>query len=495
MRTKVSLHLFFALLAAVCCAQGALADNYALIMTIGDYHGGPVPLTGVKSDAKSARQIALSMGVPEGNIMSFHDHQLTLDGMRKVFDDFEATVRDNDQVFVYFSGHGERALVRDPEPRCAEALVTVEGNALFDYELEGKLKKISAKASRVVVFLDACHAGGATTRSLAATGYTPKFYAKGVVDDCQKPVNLLTRGITAGAKTPGSGANNFAYIAAARDNEVAFDNPQKGGIATRSWVACINGAARDGDGSGGLSAEEIRNCAQAKIDTEFKGRKDIAASHIAITGNSNMVLAFNEKAGAAPATAAGTAKSSNPVSNIAVVNALATLRDIYNGRDDRRVVTLQPTKSMLKIGKDAFEFTLNSSHDGHVYVLQVGSDGSTFNVLFPNTEDTSNTIRAGESLTLPRQTWRIVSQGPPGRNQLLAIVADSPRDFAKAGFKPSGIFSEVAANPVSTKDIQKVTIAAPGATAAECAGARTLEAKRACSNAYGAAMVAIDESN
>jgi hypothetical protein len=529
------------LLLSLSAMSGATAETRALIMTIGDYRGGPTPLTGVKNDVKSARSIAMRMGVPEANISMARDQQLTLDGMRKVFDDFDATIYPNDQVFIYFSGHGGRALIRDPEERCAEALVTAEGNALFDNELEARLKKISEKASRVIFFLDACHAGGVTTRGLGKSDLAPKFYAKGGADACDKPVNVLTRGITLAAKSPGSGAMNYAYIAAAKDNEVAFDNPERGGVATQNWVECMNGAARDLDGSGGITAEEIRACAQEKINAHFKGRKDALPSNIAITGNRNMVLTFASKAtptspvapptppsSAPPSTAqasptppstaqapptrppAAQATSTPPATAPALpgarptgpkppvpasVNAIATLRDIYNGRDDRRVVTLTPTKSTLRIGKDAFDFSLTSSHDGNVYLLQVGSDGSTFNILFPNTEDRNNAIRAGETLRLPRDSWRLVSQGPAGKNQLLVIVADSPRDFTRAGFKPAGIFSELSANPVSSKDIQLVSITAPGANTLECTGSRTLALQRVCSSAYGAAMVAVEEAN
>jgi hypothetical protein len=582
------------LLLSLAPMQGAMAETRALIMTIGDYRGGPTPLTGVKNDVKSARSIAMRMGVPEANISMARDQQLTLDGMRKVLDNFDATIYPNDQVFIYFSGHGGRALIRDPEERCAEALVTAEGNALFDNELEARLKKISQKASRVIFFLDACHAGGVTTRSLGKSDLTAKYYAKGGADACEKPVNVLTRGITLAAKTPGSGAMNYAYIAAARDNEVAFDNPERGGVATQNWVECMNGAARDLDGSGGITAEEIRTCAQEKINAHFKGRTDALASNIAITGNRQMVLTFPTKDAAPPpvappvqvspvpapaAQAAPTPPSAQtvtaprppvaesrptpspqatparppvvqvapmpppaavppPIAQLtparptppttapaaparppvaqpapttaphatpvplastplvaASVNATATLRDIYSGRDDRRVVTLAPAKSVLRIGRDAFDFNLTSSHDGNVYLLQIGSDGSTFNILFPNSEDRNNTIRAGETLRLPRDGWRLVSQGPPGKNQLLVIVADSLRDFTRAGFKSAGIFSEVSATSVSTKDIQLVSTTAPGANTLECAGTRTLALQRVCSSAYGAAMVTVEEAN
>ena len=59
-------------------------------------------------------------------------------------------------------------------------------------------------------------------------------------------------------------------IAAARDNEVSLDMPGKGGVATQAWRDCITGAAVDRDGSGGLSADEIRTCAQDRINVMLR---------------------------------------------------------------------------------------------------------------------------------------------------------------------------------------------------------------------------------
>jgi len=79
----------------------------------------------------------------------------------------------------------------------------------------------------------------------------------------------------------------------------------------------------------------------------------------------------------------------------------------------------------------------------------------------------------------------------------LAIVADAPRDFSKLALKPAGPFSIVEANAVATRDIQLVTMQAPSASNAECASEQTrkrnLVVARRCSNAYGAALVAVEE--
>src|SRR5260221_13851784 len=103
--------------ACVLCALAALpvlADAHALIMTIGEYREGVPPLAGVKYDGDSARAIAKRMGVKDENLRHYKDGELTYDGMVKAFDELESRVADNDQVFIYYSGHGGRQLGRDP---------------------------------------------------------------------------------------------------------------------------------------------------------------------------------------------------------------------------------------------------------------------------------------------------------------------------------------------------------------------------------------------
>lgn len=533
------------------------ATAHALIMTIGDYQGNIPKLKGVPYDSATATDIARRMGVPAANIQTLKDGDLTLEGMRKAFDDLEAKLGGNDQVFIYYSGHGGRQLVQeDGNERCAESLITVDGQGFTDAEMEGRLKRFSDKAQKTIVFLDACHSGGVTTRSVstANAAFAPKSYTP-PGQSCTKPTNILTRSISL-PKPPGSGGANFVYIAAARDSEVSLDQPGRGGVASQAWLACMSGAAKDLDGSGGLSAEEIQACAQDRIEKQLKGAQGFLPHHVSINGNPAMVLSYAVKdtappaalngAEAAPAVpvpaaalvaaaptptpvaapvavavtmaqvpvpvsvpAASAAPASQPVPAIVVQaptrpaapsalqakpSALAALNDIYNSRDDRRLVNLTTADPTLKIGRDAINFTLTSREGGYVYLLMVGSDGQTFDLLFPNQLDRNNLIEPGASMRLPRPSWQLTAEGPPGKDTLLAIVTDNPRDFSDAGLKPSGPFSAVEA--VAAKDIQLVTAGATQPADAECsnpASTRNIAIKKRCSTGYAAALLTIEE--
>lgn len=487
------------------------ATSHALIMTIGDYQGNIPKLKGVPFDAATATEIAQRMGVPAANIRALKDGELTLEGMRRAMDELEAKLGGNDQVFIYYSGHGGRQLVQeDGEDRCAESLITVDGQGFTDTEMESRLKRFSDKAQKTIVFLDACHSGGVTTRAVssAPAAYMAKSYTPPGLS-CVKPTNILTRGILA-PKAAGNGGGNFVHIAAARDSEISLDQPGRGGVASQAWLACLSGAAKDTDGSGGLSAQEIQTCAQGRIEDQLKGAQGFLPHHVSIIGNPAMVLSYAVKEtapAAVPATAAIPAPVSAPVKVPVVLavpavvappaappSALAALNDIYNNRDDRRLVTLTAAKSSLKIGRDNLDFTLSSREGGYVYLMMVGSDGQTFDLLFPNQLDRNNLIEVGGSMRLPRPAWQLSAEGPPGKDTLLAIVTDSPRDFSEAGLKPSGPFSAVAA--VAAKDIQLVTSGGAQASAAECespAATRNISIKKSCSTGYAAALLTVEE--
>jgi hypothetical protein len=428
----------------------ALADTHALIVTNSAYRNGVPPLAGVLRDASNAVAIARAIGVPEGNIVRIGDADLP--ALEAAFAGLIGRVRRNDQVFIYYSGHGGRQNLPQDQ-RCAESLVTVEGRHFPDTTMEVVVEQLSAKAEKVFLFVDACHSGGITTRAGGAGGaLRPKSWSGGDGRSCSVPVNLVTRGLKA-TRAP----RNLLLVAAARDDEIAFDSDQ-GGLATLAWTKCISGEARDEDRSGGLTAEELRRCAQNLLDSQLAGHPDLTPPHIELQGNGEAVL-----------TLATTAEAASPAH---------TLADIYNRRDDRRTVTARAANSRLKIGDTPLALEVASSHGGYVYVLMAGSDGTAFDLLFPNALDGDNRIDAGGTLRLPRRGWAVTAGGPAGTDHLLVMVSDQPRDFPAAGMGPAGPFSTLPNSGARNLLRQAMPQAAACPT---------------CSAAYGAAMLTIEE--
>lgn len=521
---------------SISCVQAA-GDTHALIMAIGQYEDSTANLNGVSHDIGSAKIIAEKMGVKPQHMTIFQNADLNLGGMRTAFDQLEKNVQEDDQVFIYYSGHGVRQVIPDSgSQRCAEGLLSADMYGFYDDEFERRLKRLGEKAAKVIVLIDACHSGGATTRSagIRTPGFQSKSWdPKGDPAACTTPVNVVKRSIAPPTRAAGSGKNNFVYIAAARDNEVSLDNAKTGGLATSSLRECMEGAALDSDGSGALSAEEIRVCAQAKVNEKLANTQGYLPHNITITGNSRMVLRFAPPSAAparppvavapvapaaiaeAPATQAVAAPAQttpgrvqSPVllasasSSATAGSAAATeykpvkkfkkkrkkrrtfglravdgdhesqneeesgiaaaLIDLYENRDDRRRVVLETDQPVLKIGRDALQMRLKSSHAGYVYLIMIGSDDQTVDLLFPNALDKDNRIAAGETLTLPRKGWELEVQGPPGIDRLMAIVSDSPRDFSTLGMQAAGPFSIVEVKPGTTRNLQVVAASTSG---------------------------------
>jgi Domain of unknown function (DUF4384) len=128
-----------------------------------------------------------------------------------------------------------------------------------------------------------------------------------------------------------------------------------------------------------------------------------------------------------PAPLSSTPMPSGPPAAEAAMASLATLKDIEQQRNPRRVVSVRVQKPSLKIGRDSLGLDIKSSHDGHVYLILLGSDAKSFYVLYPNGLDKDNAIKAGQTMRIPKPHWEVKAAGPVGTNHLLVMVADSPR--------------------------------------------------------------------
>lgn len=457
----------------------ASAEMYALLMGVGDYQTGIPKLKGVQHDVLMARSIANLLGTKADNMQVLQNSDVTLDGMRKAFDELDRRVISGDKVFVYFSGYGGRQEVQKPERRCAESLITVNGAGLSDTELDVRLKKLSERAQKIIVLLDVAHSGSGA--SMLTAGYTAKYWRKDGQDACSQPSNIITHGLDAASHSTGN--KNYVHISAAQSDETSFDTAN-GGLVTMAWEECMSGQARDSDASGGLTVEEIRVCAQQKIDAKTRGLARKLAQNIRVSGNSALVMTL----------ASATSDTANNASA-----APATLSDIYNGRDAKRVVEILLAQDRLRVGQDSLSFGLRSSHDGYVYLFMAGSDGQTFDLLFPNKLDRENHILSGQTLQFPRKTWEVAAQGPVGQDHILAIVSDAPRDLSAFPVANAGPFSEMVASQESKRGLQRVTSSSPIPLQTECSEVRKRNLvvkptmKLICSDAYGAGLAKVSE--
>ncbi len=522
-------------------------NRHALIIGVGTYEDPLVPpLPGTKLDKVSATQIAQAMQVPDGNIQYLHDSQATVSNIRTALNNLNDRVQDGDRVFIHYSGHGTR--YKDPQAGgCVEALLPYDGMSkgmISNTEMASLLAQITQKTDKLFVMYDACHSGGlvaaaatARTRGIANSNddgaLRPKFAA--LSEECSKPVNIKTRSLVNEQVNRGALPQDIVHISAARDNEISFDDEQKGGLATQFFRDCMLREAKDLDGSGAISIEEIKQCAQEKINRRMQNDNNFKAHNLVLSGNGNFVPAWFSQG--VPQTAnvmTALATPDKPVAPVVVTPAPATptppsaqqialatpsttttpattqsqtlatseikplsgedaLKQMYDQRNAKRKVRVTLTKDQLVIGKDVLEFSVQSDRAGYVYAALAGSDGKALYMLFPNDLDQNNRIEAGQTLKLPQGKWRIKSSGPVGTNHLLVMVADAPRDLQALNAKKEGPFMTSLNDASGRAQLGALLTSSKAISTAVCQNTVSAKNNPLCSDAYGASLLSIKE--
>jgi len=474
-------------LIAVLVAQTVFAQptstRSALIIGISEYAvAGATVLDGVRFDMASSTKIANAMGIPDTQIKYLKNADATKENILKALNQLAETTQDGSRAFIYFSGHGTRELIDDS---CVEGLLTYEGKTITHQEFAKATQSLVKSADKVITMIDACHAEGVAppkgqTRAISKTLFTPKYFAKSgnAANSCSVVANLKTRGLLPEITRLGGLQENFVQITSSRPDEQSLDQPGMGGLATVAIRDCLLGKAKDVNRSGAVSMSEVQQCAQSAINLALKGNPTFAPHHVTVSGNRNLIpvqrptttsttLAaapvepikqpstpssaaptsppsvnaltvpsvpvppvVNPSQQAASQAASAPAPSTSPTKLPAPEQALAslaTLKDIEQQRNPKRLVEVQVSKPTLKIGKDSLDLSIKSSHDGYLYLILLGSDSKSFYVLYPNGLDKNNQVKAGQTVRIPRPDWEVKAAGPVGTNNLLVMVSDSPR--------------------------------------------------------------------
>lgn len=492
----------------------ARSNRHALIIGVSRYADPAIaPLPGARIDRESATQMARAMEVPQANISYLQDEQATGDAIRRGLRELDEKVQEGDRVFIHFSGHGTR--FKDPDSGgCVEALLAHDGGwpgTITNREMAGLLSSITKKTDKLFVMYDACHSGGVigNNETLRARGILvagdegrlrPKFSA--ISEECARPVNVKTRNLLVETVDKGTLPQDIIHLSSSRDNEISFDDELKGGLATQFMRDCLVRDATDTDGSGAISIEEIRACAQEKIDKRMALDVNYNAHHMVLSGNSAFVPAwFSAASLAAPAVpvvpvaavppAAAVAASPAPVPPVVVpLTGAQALRQMFDQRDAKRQVRVSLGRPRLRIGQDRLELSATSDRAGYLYVAMAGSDNKMLQLLFPNDLDRDNRIQPGKAVQLPRANWRVRAGGPAGTNDLLVIVADAERDLA--ALAKAGPFAMSLNDAAGRANLGALMTRARGDAACESVAAR--KKNPACSDAFGAALVQVEET-
>jgi hypothetical protein len=460
-------------------------SNHALIITVSEYQRSPLP--GVLNDRKLANELAQRFGVPTQNIVELSEQQVTREGLKQALASMNQVIMPGDKLYVYFSGHGARYFNK-ATGQCTESIVMQDMHVVTNTEFANMLKPLSAKTDKTIVILDSCHSGGvaqaASSRDVASrTQLRAKYLPEASSPQCSLAMNDRSFAQTRGADL-NTTDNNLVILAAARNNEVAWDT-SKGGALTYNFEQCLNGGATDSDHSGSLSMQELSACVQARLD---KTQDEAARQHATLAGNAALVPAFVDSTSSEAAPAAA--------------DPLATLNDIYNQRDDRWQVQARFDQPTLKIGSQ-LAMSIRSQRDGFVYMFYQGTQPGSFYLLFPNQLDSNNAIAANQDLQLPRQDWNVTVLGPRGTDHVLVMVTATARDFSTLALpaeyvSAAGPFEKIRPSVQAVAHISQIAAlsAAAGKAACQNVGAkRDLGVARQCSNVFGASLVSVEETD
>lgn len=494
-------------------------NRHALIIGISRYADPTTPpLPGARIDKQSATQMAQAMQVPVSNIQYLQDDQATGRNIRQALQDLTDKVQDGDRVFIHYSGHGTR--YNDPAAGgCVEALLAYDGGQqgmITNREMADMLKTITNKTDKLFVMYDACHSGGLvqTASSVRTRGILnlndegvlrPKFSS--ITEECGRPVNVKTRNLVVEAAAKGALPQDIIHVSASRDNEISFDDELKGGLATQYMRDCMLRDAKDLDNSGAISMEEIKMCAQEKVNKRMANDVNYKPHNLVLNGNAAFVPAWFSQVSAsamaaslagtpaaAPAGVAVLPVSTTPAPVAAVpLTGEQALRQMFDQRDAKRRVQVTVGKDKLKIGQDALDLSVQSDRAGFVYVALAGSDNKSVYLLFPNDLDRDNKIEAGQPLLLPRPTWRVKAGGPVGTDNLLVIVADGPRDLTALAASKAGPFVSSLNDAQGRAKLGALMTNSQMGASLACRIPGSSQRNPLCSDAYGAAMVAVEE--
>jgi hypothetical protein len=254
---------------------------------------------GVAKDMVTSRRMALAMGVPEQQIIELRDTNATKQNILAALDRLKQKVGAGEKVFIYFSGHGTSYSTKNG---CEQGFIPytqgryTQNDLISEAEIAGYTSKISQVADKAIVMVDACFSGGVVasrTRSFSQAAKVRAKFVAPVNDRCDVAVNqTVTRSFAPAMQRFGIPRENFVQISAANYNELSWDDEQLGGLATHSIGQCLLGDAKDINSSGAISLEEIRLCAQGKLNALMAPHKaaGMLPSTIQMRGTRNLIV-------------------------------------------------------------------------------------------------------------------------------------------------------------------------------------------------------------
>lgn len=247
-------------LRSVAKVAGNFATGHAIVIGVANYRNVSGLPEAVLNDARDVAAVLKSnayCGYDARNVHLLLDGDATLERIREVLALVAETSEPDDTVVIFFSGHG--TCLGDPaDPE--SALLSVECDAqklgttsLSEAEFSSALQRFVAR--RLLVFIDACHSGGAGSFKGRQEGELPGLGYS------EKSLGRLAQG------------TGRVLIASSRASEksLVFSNARNS-VFTSHLLDALRGQARTG-GDGVIRVFEIFNHVSEMVRRDVPGRQ------------------------------------------------------------------------------------------------------------------------------------------------------------------------------------------------------------------------------
>ena len=134
-----------------------IGDYYALIIGIDEYSGAWQPLNNAVRDAQTIKE-TLDENYKIDHFTTLYDEEASRENIIKAFESLMKSARENDNVLIYYSGHGE--YVRNLDKGFwvpADATTSSVANYISNADIQTYLNGINSK--HTLLISDACFSG------------------------------------------------------------------------------------------------------------------------------------------------------------------------------------------------------------------------------------------------------------------------------------------------------------------------------------------------
>lgn len=407
---------------------GALASKYALIIGIESYSNGVPPLNGPELDAINMKEFLVSFGnYNKREIKLLINDDATRENILTHFDTLSRKSDTEDEVLIYYSGHGSQVedFDNDEGDRLDETIVPVDTvlvdkqyrNMITDDEVRQKIELIKAK--KVHFIIDSCHSG-TVTRSIGGgqtSGAVKTLYPELDIEADMEATYTQRR--TEETFFHRGSEKNVSVWTAASSSQLAFTDieSRKGSLFTNRLIKGLKEKAADNNGDGVTTNAELLEYLRDESASFCKRNKNMCTLGLTPTYEATAKdlvspVSFLES----PVKVDTERKNSSPY-----VDAIAT----HNNAEELAVALL--SGDVVKLG-EKIQLSVKSPFSGYLFMLDINSKGK-LTQLYPNEYSKrkwEQPVKQGEDILFPgdEDEFDFVASLPLGKGQVIAVVVE-----------------------------------------------------------------------